>query len=398
LWVVIASGIGLSACGDGNDTSTDSTGDDVTSTSTTSGATDELRRDVIADYAIGVHATYAASLASATEMEVAIIGFLADPSDSKLEAAKTAWLDARADYGITEAYRFSGGPIDDDATGPEGRMNAWPMDEAYIDYVEGDPDAGIINDPTGVPDLTHEVLADANEADGETSIATGWHAIEFLLWGQDLSTDGPGTRPVSDYIDAPNADRRSKYLAVVSQLLLNDLATIVEAWDPAGTDNYAATFLALPADEALTRMITGIGELGRGELAGERMIVAYEERDQENEHSCFSDNTTADLASNAQGIMNVWTGDYPGLAEGVGFDELVAAVDPNLARDTTRRIEASIARIADIPAPFDRLLTADVSDDDPGRVAILESTELLSTQTDNVVAVASALGLAIEVS
>ena len=63
-------------------------------------------------------------------------------------------------------------------------------------------------------------------------------------------------------------------------------------------------FLALPADEALTKIITGAGELSRGELAGERMNVAYEERSQEDEHSCFSDNTTNDLVANATAVAD----------------------------------------------------------------------------------------------
>lgn len=394
--VLLTAAATLTACGD----------DDAGSGSTTTGATEttagdstEARRaEVVANYAAGVHASYAASLASARDLDAAIDAFLAAPDDASLAAARDAWIAARDDYGVTEAFRFYGGPIDDEATGPEGRINAWPMDEAYIDAVEGDPDAGIINDPAGVPDITAEVLTTANEAEGETSISTGWHAVEFLLWGQDLSADGPGARPASDFVDAPNADRRSEYLAVVTDLLVADLTSLVDAWAPDTAGNYAATFLALPADEALTMIITGIGELGRGELAGERMIVAYEERDQENEHSCFSDNTTADLVANEQGIANVWTGDYPALGDGVGLDELVAAVDPALASETTASIDAARARLAEIPAPFDQHLTLDVADDSDGRVAILESTELLSAQTDLVVSVAGALGLAIEVS
>jgi putative iron-regulated protein len=331
-------------------------------------------------------------------MDDAIDAFVAEPNQETLAAARTAWIDARDDYGLTEAYRFYGGPIDDEEDGPEGRINAWPMDEAYVDYVEGDASAGIVNDPAGTPEITAEVLTAANENGGETNISTGWHAIEFLLWGQDLSSGGPGARPVSDYTDAPNAQRRAQYLTVASDLLIADLTSLADAWDPSGTDNFRVEFLALPSDEALTMIITGVGELGRGELAGERMTVAYEERDQENEHSCFSDNTTADLVANEQGIQIVWTGDYPGASDGPGLDELVDGVDPELATATTESIDTALARLGEIPAPFDQHLTAEASDDSPGRVAILESTELLSAQTDNLVDVATALGLTIEVS
>ena len=159
--------------------------------------------DAVETYADGVHASYEASLESATAMDAAIDAFVADPTEDTLEAAKQAWLDARGDYGPTEAFRFYGGPIDNEETGPEGLINAWPMDEAYVDYVEGDAEAGIINDPDTYPTIDAALVESLNEEGGETNISSGWHAIEFLLWGQDLSEDGPGARPASDYADAP---------------------------------------------------------------------------------------------------------------------------------------------------------------------------------------------------
>ena len=156
-------------------------------------------------------------------MDAAIDAFVADPTDETLEAAKQAWLAARDDYGLTEAFRFYGGPIDDEETGPEGLINAWPLDEAYVDYVEGDEAAGIVNDPDAYPTIDAELITSLNEEGGEANISTGWHAIEFLLWGQDLSADGAGARPVTDYTEAANADRRLTYLTVTSDLLLEHL-------------------------------------------------------------------------------------------------------------------------------------------------------------------------------
>ncbi|HEY6533180.1 MAG TPA: imelysin family protein [Acidimicrobiales bacterium] len=385
----------LAAC------SSDSDGADSTTTTAPAetGAYDAaLATEVVEHYADGVYATYDASLTSATAMQSSIEAFVASPTDATLGAAKQAWLDARDDYGLTEAFRFYGGPIDNEEDAPEGLINAWPLDEAYIDYVEGNPTAGIINDVATYPTITAEVLTTANEEGGETNISTGWHAIEFLLWGQDLSATGPGARPVTDYTTGANADRRSTYLTTVTDGLISDLTTVTEAWDPSGSDNYRAEFLALPTDESLTHIITGIGELGRGELAGERMLVAYDERDQENEHSCFSDNTLADLVANEQGIANVWSGEYPGASDGPGLVELVESVDATLAETTTGDIDAALAQLEEIPGPFDSNLTPEAADSSPGRVAILTATELLSTQTDDFVDAADALGLTIEVS
>ncbi|HET9665801.1 MAG TPA: imelysin family protein [Desertimonas sp.] len=360
------------------------------------GPSDDDAQAVVDHYADGVHAAYSASLESATALDTAVDAFLADPTDETLEAAKQAWLAARDDYGLTEAFRFYGGPIDNETDGPEGLINAWPLDEAYIDYVEGDDAAGVVNDPDTYPTIDAELLTSLNEEGGEANISTGWHAIEFLLWGQDLSTDGPGARPVADYTTADNADRRATYLAVTSDLLLEHLAGLVDAWAP-DAENYRAQFVAGDPTEALTMILTGIGELTRGELAGERMYVAYEQRSQEDEHSCFSDNTTADLLANARGIDMVLTGLYPGGVEGPGLQSLFEAADPDSAAALRESVDASIADLEAIPAPFDQHLVDGVPDDDPGRASVLAGIEALEAQADRIVAAADTLGVTIEV-
>lgn len=363
----------------------------------TPGAPGVSKSDVVANYADGVHALYAASLASAQDMDVAIDVFLSDPSPATLEAAKRAWLRARDDYGPTEAFRFYGGPIDNEDDGPEGLINAWPLDESYIDYVAGNPDAGIVNMVDEFPVIDADLLVSMNEEGGEENVSTGWHAIEFLLWGQDLSEVGPGARPVEDYTTAPNADRRATYLAEASDLLLVHLQGLVDAWDPNGTDNYRAQFLALDADAALTHIVTGIGELSRGELAGERMTVAYSERSQEDEHSCFSDNTIADIVGNAVGIQMVLSGEY-GSVSGPGVLDLVGAANPDLASQLESEVTSSIALARGIPAPFDQHLLDTTPDSAEGRSQILRTIEALEDQTDTIVAAAEAIGITISVS
>ena len=162
--------------------------------------TTELRRAVVQTYADIAYASYADVLRTADALQDAIEAFVTDPTGASLDDAKSAWLASRDVYGQTEAFRFYGGPIDEPESGVEGLVNAWPMDEAYIDYVDGNPEAGIVNAVEEHPEITAGLLVDLNEVGGEKNIATGYHAIEFLLWGQDLSVDGPGKRPVSDYV------------------------------------------------------------------------------------------------------------------------------------------------------------------------------------------------------
>ena len=295
--------------------------------------------EVVEHYADGVHHSYVLSLNSARVMRQAIHTFIDGPTAATLEAAKRAWLIARDDYGPTEAYRFYNGPIGNEEAGPEGRINAWPMNEAYVDYVdyvERDLNAGIIN-----------------------------------------------------FVD--------KYPEITTDLLIGDLQFMGDAWAPGGSSNYRAYFLELDTNAALVKIITGIGELSRGELAGERLVVAYEARSQEDEHSCFSDNTVKDIIGNARGIENVWLGDY-GALQGPGIVDLVRQEDPGLAAQLTAEIANSVAYAMALPSPFDAHLVADLPNSDPGRQAVLKTIESLEDQTDSLVAAAEAIGVTISVS
>ncbi len=344
---------------------------------------------VATTYADLVYANYQAAIASATEMQAAIDAFLADPTDATLAAAKEAWLTARDDYGPTEAFRFYDGPIDNPANGPEGQINAWPMDEAYVDYVDGDATAGIVNDTAGYPDITVDVIVEANEQGGETNISTGWHAIEFLLWGQDLSAEGPGERPLTDYTTEANAARRATYLQLTTQLLLDDLASVADQWAPEGA--YRTEFLADPA-LAVQRLLRGIGALSCGELAGERMAVAYETKDQEDEHSCFSDNTAADVTNNARGVQMVYLADFPGI-DGPSPSDLVAAADPELDAALQAQLATSVELTSGFPATFETMIAA--PEGDPANEAMLEAIVSIEDQGDMIAEAAAALGLEI---
>lgn len=346
---------------------------------------------VATHYAALVHANYSDTLSAAQDMQAAIAAFVAAPSADGLAAARKAWLQAREFYGQTEAFRFYGGPIDDDK-GPEGQINAWPLDEAYVDYVQGKPKAGLINNPQFK--ITKANLAKFNERGGEENISSGWHAVEFLLWGQDLSETGPGNRSFEDYVDgkAPNADRRRQFLTVATALLVDDLAAVTKAWAP-GQKNYRARF-EKGGKESVRKIIVGLGSLSRGELAGERMEVALNSQDQEDEHSCFSDNTHRDIVTNALGIQNVWLGQYKqrdgSLLQGPSVRDLVAASKADLAEKTSAQLASSLAAAESIPAPFDRAIAKGAA----GRPAIEKTIASLVEQSKLLVESARAVGIA----
>jgi putative iron-regulated protein len=350
------------------------------------------RDAVVLQYRGIVAASYEDAIASAKAMQREIDAFVAKPSAPALQAARQSWLAAREWYGQTEAFRFYGGPIDG-ADGPEPRINSWPVDEAYIDGVAGKPAGGIINN-TKVP-IAKQQLAALNARGGQENIATGWHAIEFLLWGQDFNDHAPGNRSYEDFVDGkrPNAKRRREYLHIVTGLLIDDLAFVAKDWDATAT-NYRSRFVRMP-DEALRRMFVGIGSLSRGEMAGERLEVPLATQDQEDEQSCFSDNTHRDIAADELGIENVWLGRFRRLdgtlLQGPSLKDLVMAADAQQAQQTTTDIAAAVHAIGAIQAPFDQEIRGGA--DAPGRIRIQAAVDALKKQATDVVASASALGI-----
>src|SRR5688572_30933756 len=295
--------LGLFGCGD-DEESDDQGGPTAIPEALTHEASEAYQSIALAGY----EDAYEAALA----LDAALSALVDAPSEQTLEAARDAWLAAREPYLQTETFRFYGGPIDDEDVGVEGLVNAWPLDESYIDYVEGDEQAGIVNDPS--IEISAETLSALNEEGAEDHIDTGYHAIEFLLWGQDLDEDGPGARPYSDYVTGAqgtheNQDRRGQYLLTVSALLADNLKTLVDAWAE-NQDNYRAEFEALSEEDALRNILTGMITLSGFETGGERLQAALDTRDQEDEHSCFSDNPHRRLIHDIQGVLNVYTRSY----------------------------------------------------------------------------------------
>jgi putative iron-regulated protein len=298
-------------------------------------------------------------LSDAQDLKTAIDDFTANPSASLLEDAKQAWLKARESYGQTEAFRFANGPIDD-ADGPEGLLNAWPLDEGYIDYVEGAENSGIINDLTNYPNLDEALLESLNESGGDKNISIGYHAIEFLLWGQDLTAPSEkkaGLRPFTDYTTKSNASRRAQYLKLSAAYLVSLLDDLKDEWKPNATNNYRAELLKKDPSATLSTILQSIGILAQSELGGERVLTAYNAKDQEEEHSCFSDNTHRDIVLNAQGVKNVFTGSYKKndgtTVSGKSIADLLKSKDQETYDLVMSKLDKALSSAEAIPAPFD---------------------------------------------
>ncbi len=348
------------------------------------------KSQVISTYASLVYQNYQDAYIAALDLKAAIDLFISAPDETTFQAARDAWKVAREPYGQTEAFRFSNGPIDT-GDGPEGLLNAWPLDENYVDYVAGEAMSGIINDPATYPNIDPQTLEALNEAGGESNISVGYHAIEFLLWGQDNTAPADklaGQRPYTDFVDggtAANQDRRRAYLSVTAGLLVDHLKEVLDAWAIDGS--YRPEFLALDEDTALKNMLNGISALAKSELAGERIFVAYDNQDQEDEHSCFSDNTHRDIRLNLAGIANVYRGSY-GAISGPSLADLITESDPELGAGITASLAAAESAVAETAIPFDFAIS-----DAGERPKVLAAVQALRALGDKFVEGGAAIGI-----
>jgi putative iron-regulated protein len=378
------------------------------------------RAEVLDTYANIAAAKYVDSLVTAQSLQTAVNALVAAPSAQALQAAKEAWFHARVPYQQTEVYRF-GNPIVDDW---EGKVNAWPLDEGLIDYVDasygGPSDANefaalnIVANPVftlsgseiDATRITPTLLAETlHEADGvEANVATGYHAIEFLLWGQDLNGHGAGAgdRPWTDYAaDAQctngNCDRRGEYLMAATDLLVSDLDYMTAQW---ADDGAARAAVRENTDAGLAAILTGMGSLSYGEVAGERMRLGVMLNDPEEEHSCFADNTHNDHYYDGLGVQNTYLGDYIRIdgtrVSGPSLSDLVSAADAALDAEMqgklslTMKMLGRIKTAAEAGFAYDRMLERG---NDAGEALIMGGVNGLIDQTRSIERVVTTLGL-----
>ncbi|ETA50912.2 peptidase [Rhodobacteraceae bacterium PD-2] len=375
---------------------------------------------VLETYADIAQAGYEDSLSKAQDLQAAVAALIADPSEATLTAARTAWLEARVPYQQTEVFRFGNAIVDD----WEGKVNAWPLDEGLIDYVDAsyggatDENAyaalNVVANPTFTlsgeevdateitPALLEETLQEADAV--ESSVATGYHAVEFLLGGQDLNgTDhGAGERPWTDYAadeacTGGNCDRRGQYLKAATDLLVSDLEYMAAQWAEGGEARATVTG---DEDAGIVAMLTGMGSLSYGEQAGERMKLGVMLNDPEEEHDCFSDNTHNSHFYDGMGIRNVYFGEYVridgSVVSGESLSSLVAAADADVDAALRADINQTMVELGQIKAAaeagfsYDQMLARGNAG---GEALIMAAVDALVQQTSGIERAVTALGL-----
>lgn len=378
--------------------------------------------DIVANYEAMAEAIFGDAAARARDLDKAIDALLAEPTKEKLDAARVAWKAARVPYMQSEGFRFGNKIVDD----WEGKVNAWPLDEGLIDYVNADTYgdssdenplyiANVIANPkiqmgdkvVDAKKIDKALLVQLNTAmDVEFNVTTGYHAIEFLLWGQDLNgtKPGAGNRPASDFdlkaCTGGNCDRRGAYLKAATTLLIDDLDEMVGDWKVGGDARKAID--AQDDGGKLTVILTGIGSLSYGELAGERMKLGVILHDTEEEHDCFSDNTQNSHYYDQVGMMGIWNGHYDGATQVKGAS--IATLAHERVPEAAKRVDAALAAtLTKMKAIKDKADSGEMAYDqmlaagnDAGNKLVLDAVDALVVQARAVEAVVGALNLKIE--
>ena len=381
-------------------------------------------KDVVKTYADIALAMYGDSVTTAKALDAKVDAFLANPTDETLAEARKAWIAARAPYQQTEGYRFGNKAVDD----LEGAVNAWPLDEGLIDYVDAsygetsdenpyyrlnviaNPKFKIGRKTVDASRIDKKLLASLNEAgEVESNVAAGYHAIEFLLWGQDLNGTGPGAgdRPATDYVQGAgcthdNCDRRAAYLKAASDLLVDDLTAMEKLWGPKGKAR--AALMKKKGAAALAPIFTGLGSLSYGELAGERMKLGLILHDPEEEHDCFSDNTHNSHFYDILGMTEIWRGKYTRLdgtvVEGPSPKAYAEAKAPEEAKKLDALFDETLARAqamkdkGDGGMAYDQMIGEGNAE---GNKLVQEVIDALVAQTRGIEAVVAKLGVKITV-
>jgi putative iron-regulated protein len=304
-------------------------------------------------------------------------------------------------------------------------VNAWPLDEGLIDYV--DSSYGTTSDENPLYTLNVianrqirigarqvnasvinvNLLREIQMAQGvEANVATGYHAIEFLLWGQDLHGTGPGAgeRPATDYSTTActhgNCDRRAAYLRTATELLIADLTEMTADWAPGGKARMELG--AKGTNGGLATILTGLGSMSYGELAGERMKLGLILHDPEEEQDCFSDNTHNSHYYDQVGMMNLWRARYTrtdgSVVQGVSLRDYVVSRNAAAARRLDAGMDDALAKLKLIKDAGDSGRMAYdqmIGDNLQGNKMVQDAVDALVAQTRATEAIVATLGLTI---
>ena len=282
----------------------------------------------------------------------AVVAFGNAPSDANFQAVCNAWLAAREPWESSEAFLF--GPVADYGLDPN--MDSWPLDqEAIVKLLESQQ----WNEMEWTGDYNED-----DEAIAAAQNVRGFHTLEFLAFRDgkartltDVAADGEAANAV--YNEA-NATAWAQYMRNTAQLLVNDVTTLVDAWN----NGYATSFKNHNGGDftsglsCIEQLIDGCidiaGEVGDAKIGDPYSLYVSGKTNEAlyAVESWYSWHSRDDYTNNILSIRNAYYGSRDGNINNHSLSKLVAKYNATLDTKVKDAINTAADAIQAIPQPF----------------------------------------------
>ena len=279
-------------------------------------------------------------------LQEAVTAFLFDPNLDNLDAAQRVWLSAHQSFLEANFYVSATKPgMPSAASGSAGQLphmiDAWPMQEGFLDSLQLYPTSGIINDLT--LSIDEQTLRNQHGITAAEEVSLGFHAIEFLLWARPITDFPVQSELTADQqndglrLHQLSNNRRRETLRLIVKLLHDDIV---------GQNQQPAAEAPQPATATTHNLRGAIQACTEALQSMQRELLLLTPGDEASGHSRFSNSSAQDLLTYMQTLVFVYSD--PGR-----LHELFESLDPELASQFATLAKATLQRLTELDAKLD---------------------------------------------
>ena len=235
---------------------------------------------------------------NAEQLQTSVQLFLSAPNKKTLEEARLHWISTHNSYIGSKLFRalnikhpeLDHSQIDPVKHSLAIRIDQSPLLPGYLDAVEGYPQSGYVFSPLPIDAVT---LNNEHQFSDTLYVTLGFHAVEFLLWGEGNEQ----TRTSSDYaVPIDNKEnpesaqaRRSQLLSLTTKLLTEDLQMQCQEW--LTTEGYYPSQLSAKSEKEQNEYIVATMEQRLSDI----QINSTQIKNAVEPHSAFAHSDEQDL-------------------------------------------------------------------------------------------------------